>query len=179
MKSMAVTVYCVLYPRVKCLGHRLLHLVKLWLKDACVCCLAYTDVCIATWQCLLFKFSHWNIKGSNGSDTLLLIFEIENRDLAVSTHSAYTEVPLSDRGTQASYPELFLWFCSVLPCIFRYCRQLSIGPEQFPFILPFLTRWPSCHSVLVGSEPLTVVNHKQKQNASIFSKTRMERYGVD
>ena len=26
----------------------------------------------------------------------------------------------------------------------------------------------SCHSVLVGSEPLTVVNHKQKQNASIF-----------
>jgi hypothetical protein len=168
MKSMAVAVYCVLYPRVKCLGHRLLHFVKLWLKDACVCCLAYTDVCIATWQCLLFKFSHWNIKGSNGSDTLLLRFEIESRDLAVSTHSAYTEVPLSDRGTQASYPELFLWYCSVLPCIFRYCRQLSIGPESFhSFYRSLLVGHPviQCLWVLNHSLLLTISRNKMPRSS--------------
>jgi hypothetical protein len=70
-KVCPVSVYYVLYPRVKWLGHRLLHFVKLWLKDACLRCLACTDVCIATWRSLRFNFSHWNTKGSSGSDTLL------------------------------------------------------------------------------------------------------------
>jgi hypothetical protein len=53
-------------------------------------------------------------------------------------------------------------FCgfSALPANFCTVGN-SNGPGPLPFVFPFITGWTSRHSVLVGSEPLAVVNHKQ------------------